>query len=334
MPTVAELAAALRPLFAATTGAMDAVVVARRPNAYTSSSRSEVVTIRDPRGDHRNYLVKYDRGGRDPTPSCRHGIDYCGRVYESLLAALPLCHLRTLGTIRVGPTAVPALVIEHLDDSFRVGEAPEVSGILAAAEWCGCFHHLAEPRQSEPALGFLVRYDRGYYHAWADRAERLAATAARSGAWLSRACAAFHEMAGDLAAAPTTIIHGEMSPQNVLWRNGEIYPVDWESAAIGPGEIDLAALLFGWQEETVRSPLATVAGCRRRSTVQPRTRSSPRNRRGGWRRLKGRSAGWQPAVPIADAIGLPDRTVAQVGNLRTPSLLRFALDARARPRSE
>ena len=251
MPTGAELAAALRPLFAATTGAMDAVVVARRPNAYTSSSRSEVVTIRDPRGDHRNYLVKYDRGGRDPTPSCRHGIDYCGRVYESLLAALPLCHLRTLGTIRVGPTAVPALVIEHLDDSFRVGEAPEVSGILAAAEWCGCFHHLAEPRQSEPALGFLVRYDRGYYQAWADRAERLAATAARSGAWLSRACAAFHEMAGDLAAAPTTIIHGEMSPQNVLWRNGEIYPVDWESAAIGPGEIDLAALLLGWPEETV-----------------------------------------------------------------------------------
>ena len=251
MPTAVDLAAALRPLLVATFGAEDAVVVARRPNAYTSSSRSEVVTIRVPRGDHRNYLVKYDRGRRDPAPSCRHGIDYCGRVYESLLARLPLRHLRTLGTVRVGPTAVPALVIEHLDDSFRVGEAPEVSGILAAAEWCGCFHHLAAPRQGDRELDFLVRYDRGYYRAWADRAERLAAGAARSDAWLGRACAAFREMAGDLAAAPTTIIHGEMSPQNVLWRDGEIYPVDWESAAVGPGEIDLAALLFGWPDETV-----------------------------------------------------------------------------------
>ncbi|MBU6310084.1 MAG: phosphotransferase [Planctomycetes bacterium] len=249
LPTDEALAAALRPLFALTTGADNAVVVGRRPNAYTSSSQSEVVTIRDPAGDHHNYLVKYDRGGLESAPSCRHGIAYCGRVYDALLATLPLRHLRTLGTIRVGPTGLTALVIEHLDDSLRVGEAPEVSGILAAAEWCGCFHHLAEPRRTEPALGFLVRYDRDYYLAWADRAERFAA--GRSTTWLGRACAAFREMTGDLSAAPTTIIHGEMSPQNVLWRNGEIYPVDWESAAIGPGEIDIAALLFGWPEETV-----------------------------------------------------------------------------------
>jgi thiamine kinase-like enzyme len=33
---------------------------------------------------------------------------------------------------------------------------------------------------------------------------------------------------------------------NVLARGREVYPIDWESTAIGPGEVDLAAILEGW----------------------------------------------------------------------------------------
>ena len=32
-------------------------------------------------------------------------------------------------------------------------------------------------------------------------------------------------------------------------KKGVIYPIDWESAAIGPGEIDLASLTEDWDEE-------------------------------------------------------------------------------------
>jgi len=247
LPTDDELSTALRRLLPAS----GATVTARRPNAYTSSSRSEVVTVRTDDGDHLDFLVKYDRGSPDPLPSCRHGIDYCARVYEAVVAAAPLQHLLTLGTIRIGAGSLPALVLEHLDGAFRVGEAPEVSGILSAAEWCGCFHRWAEPRRDAVELAFLARYDADYYRAWADAALRRAAEAAALSPWLLEVCAAYRDLAGVLAAAPATIIHGEMSPQNVLWLDGEIYPIDWESAAIGPGEIDLAALLFGWPEETV-----------------------------------------------------------------------------------
>jgi hypothetical protein len=226
-------------------------VVTRRPNAYTSSSRSEVVTIHTGAGDTLELLVKYERREADPFPSCRHGIDYCARVYQAVVAAAPLQHLLTLGTIRIGAGSLPALVLEHLDGAFRVGEAPEVSGILSAAEWCGCFHRWAEPRHASVDLAFLARYDADYYRAWADRCVRLAASAANAPRWLERLCADYRSMAVTLATAPATIIHGEMSPQNVLWHDGEIYPIDWESAAIGPGEIDLAALLFGWPDETI-----------------------------------------------------------------------------------
>jgi len=247
LPSDDDLSAALRRLMPAT----GATVSGRRPNAYTSSSRSEVVTVRTDDGGHLELLVKYDRGEPDPFPSCRHGIDYCARVYQAVVAAAPLQHLLTLGTIRIGRGSLPALVLEHLDGAFRVGEAPEVSGILSAAEWCGCFHRWAESRCDAVDLAFLARYDADYYRAWADVALRRAADAGALSAWLLAVCTAYRDLADLLAAAPVTIIHGEMSPQNVLWLEGEIYPIDWESAAIGPGEIDLAALLFGWPEETV-----------------------------------------------------------------------------------
>lgn len=247
LPSDADLETALRRLLPAS----GAAVTARRPNAYTSSSRSEIVTVRTDDGGRLELLVKYDRGTSDPFPSCRHGIDYCARVYNSVVAAAPLQHLLTLGTVRIGPASLPALVLEHLDGSLRVGEAPEVSGILSAAEWCGCFHRWAEPRRDAVDLAFLARYDAAYYRAWADAALRHAAEANAPVPWLPAVCAAYRDLVDVLTAAPATIIHGEMSPQNVLWLDGEIYPIDWESAAIGPGEIDLAALLFGWPEETV-----------------------------------------------------------------------------------
>jgi thiamine kinase-like enzyme len=32
-------------------------------------------------------------------------------------------------------------------------------------------------------------------------------------------------------------------------KEGIIYPVDWESAAVAPGEIDLASLIEGWDKD-------------------------------------------------------------------------------------
>jgi aminoglycoside phosphotransferase (APT) family kinase protein len=57
-----------------------------------------------------------------------------------------------------------------------------------------------------------------------------------------------------LLRLPVTLIHGEFYPSNVLVkRDGDrirVCPVDWETAAIGPGLLDLAALTSGrWTEK-------------------------------------------------------------------------------------
>ena len=247
-----EMLIALQPLCAdAAQPAHGLTIVGRRSNAYTSSSRSEVVTVQLPSGTRRELLVKYARDVQDPEPRCRQGIEYCASVYRSLVAQLPLSHLTAWGTIRIGDPPVTGLVIDHLWPCLRVSEAPDDSGIVAAAEWCGLFHRFGETVRQDKSLGFLVRYDLSHYRAWAARAKAIAAATGGTPAWLTRLCATFEERCVALADASATTIHGEFGPQNVLWQDGAIYPIDWESAAIGPGEIDLAALLFNWPADIV-----------------------------------------------------------------------------------
>jgi len=252
LPDDRELLAALRPLLASAVPSGHVLEIAgRRRNEYTSSSRSEVVTVCLPSGTSRELLVKYAREVPDPEPRCRQGIEYCGRVYRHLVARLPISHLTAWGRVEVGDPPVRGLVIDFLSPCLRVAEAPDESGIVAAAEWCGRFHCYGESMQQDDSLAFLVRYDRAHYRAWAARAVAITAAAGGTPAWLTRLCAEFDALTAVLADAPATIIHGEFGPQNVLWQDGEIYPVDWESAAVGPGEIDLAALLFNWPVDVV-----------------------------------------------------------------------------------
>jgi aminoglycoside phosphotransferase (APT) family kinase protein len=55
------------------------------------------------------------------------------------------------------------------------------------------------------------------------------------------------------------VVHGEFSPANVLLRDGEVYPVDWESAAMAPGELDLAFFTLGWPRRLRRRVEAAYA---------------------------------------------------------------------------
>ena len=120
--------------------------------------------------------------------------------------------------------------------------------MAAAATWAGEFHAHFEAPLADPvsALEWLPRYDAAYYAGWARRTLALTG-AARD--WLARLCTRFAEAAGELFQAPPAVIHGEYYPQNLLVRDGTVYPVDWESVAVAPGEIDLASLTQGWPEE-------------------------------------------------------------------------------------
>src|SRR5207253_7531343 len=56
----------------------------------------------------------------------------------------------------------------------------------------------------------------------------------------------FQDMLPNLLEGPRTIIHGECFGSNIVYQNSISRPIDWQSAAIAPGEIDLASLTLAW----------------------------------------------------------------------------------------
>jgi len=256
LPDGASVVAAVTPLVAAATDRAAVTLVARRPNPCFSTAPTEIITLDVPKRGHVELFLKYDRGSIDPEPRCRHGLAYCGQAYASLVRRTALPHVACLGLVEVGSPPHALLVFEYLAGALRVNETADESGVIAAAEWCGRLHAWGVGAVDDPAVAFLVRYDLDYYREWAKRARTLAAALGPVPPWLARFCSEFESLAVALAAAERTTIHGEFGPQNVLWRDSVVYPVDWESAAIGPGVIDLATLLFAWPADVVHRGVA------------------------------------------------------------------------------
>jgi len=81
--------------------------------------------------------------------------------------------------------------------------------------------------------------------------------------------AAFIEAAASLLTGHEVIIHGEYTPHNVLLDGSTIYAIDWESAAIGPGEIDVASLTDLWPDDLVKPAIAAYLSERWGDDVDP-----------------------------------------------------------------
>ena len=97
---------------------------------------------------------------------------------------------------------------------------------------------------------FLLRLDAEYLHAWADRAvETVRDLYPDAAAGLERVVRDYGRVSALLGRQPPTLVHNDLSPKNVLADRSEppaaIYFVDWETAGVGCGLMDLAHLKYG-----------------------------------------------------------------------------------------
>jgi hypothetical protein len=214
-----------------------AELLSREENWYGSTFASEIVTVRTSLGVRRVF--------------CKHGVDYVdarsglhrgpgyeARVYSAIDGPLEGLAPRFFGSFEheVGVT----LVLSCLPNALRVNKAGD-DALISASERLGRLHRSFDDLT---IVADLNRYDATHFEDWV-RALDEHPLAPRISASLSPILGGQFDWVDALGRAPATFVHGELFPSNVLVSDGTVHFVDWETAGVGPGELDLCALTLG-----------------------------------------------------------------------------------------
>jgi hypothetical protein len=250
MPDLQTLTRVLTGILAENKASNDRVtILARERNPRMCTYPSEVVVCQLADGPELKLLCKYE-GGRDHKAyGHRGGTAYEAKVYRQVLQSLTVSTPTFYGAHTDTVTGETWLFLEYYDNSLRVEDSPDPAVLKAAARWLGRFHRTNETLRLAASLPFLNRYTAGYYLSWVNRTSLFAEHLHRCFPWLATLCQRFEDVVVALLEPTSVVIHGEYYPNNILFCQGTIYPIDWEAAAVAIGEIDLASLIEGWPEE-------------------------------------------------------------------------------------
>ena len=230
-------------------------VVRREANPNEAYYPSEVLTCRFHTGPERRLLLKYA-----PDPNEMYGGHLTGPeneqlVYDHVLTR-PRCSVPAFyGCYRDPLTNALWSVAEYIEGGECLGRMhPQARWMGLAARWVGAFHATGQDSDSPGERPPLQRYDAPFYRQWA------VSTAAFEGdrrAWLTELVGRYDRVVERLLAQPQVVVHGDYFWDNIVVREGTVFPVDWERGAVGVGEIDLATLIVGWETQP-----DVVAACR------------------------------------------------------------------------
>jgi thiamine kinase-like enzyme len=219
-------------------------VIDRVPFKGSSTFPVELISCQFEDGNLVKLFGKYLGGLGPNNHGHRGGVEYEIKVYDQLIQKLPLNKAHFWGQCYFEEENDTLLLMEYLEGSKSLKGNPDINLYLNAAAWIARMHVFFEG--NIPA--FVKRYDANYYSVWLDRMLNVPEVmAARS--WLKDMIDYFRSHLHILTDTPQTLIHGEYYSKNILIRDGDVFPVDWESAACAPAEIDLAAIIEARKEE-------------------------------------------------------------------------------------
>jgi Ser/Thr protein kinase RdoA (MazF antagonist) len=253
-----ELVAALEQILSA-----EVVSLSRRPSPYRTSAAIEELTVRVGDGRRLELVLKdvsaegLSTAARRAKPLGLHDPAREIEVYRRILAPLGLGTPELVGALVEPDIGRHWLFLERVPgvELYQVGN---LELWQAVARWLAGFHTRSRDLALEVAdAARLVVYDEPYYRSWLERARRFV-TAPAARRWLAWLAARHGRFVDELLALPRTLVHGELYASNVLVVDSHdatrVAPVDWESAGIGPGPVDLAALVAGdWSDEDRRA---------------------------------------------------------------------------------
>lgn len=224
-------------------------VLERRPNPFASSFPSEIVECRWADGAERPILIKEHMAGIHDGYGYWEGAGYEASVYLRVLAGLDLGTPRYLGSWLDEAARRHFMAIEYVS-GLRLNKAP-MERLADVARWTATLHARASARAM--ADEEVRRYDDSFFRGWSGRALEFIRQVRPASSWVRPLMRYFDTVCiPQLLAADQVLVHGELYPENVIVSPDRVCTVDWQSAAIGAGEIDLASLLEGyWPEDIV-----------------------------------------------------------------------------------
>ena len=182
-------------------------------------------------------------------------------VYRTLLEPVALGTPTCYGTVCDDARGRYWLLLEKIPgvELYQVGELEVWQEV---ARWSARLHTRFDEGVPRRAARRLLRYDASFYRRWPARAlaNLLQVGSARPAAPVrefTRLANSYDRVVERLVALERTFIHGEFYASNILVAQTggprRVSPVDWEMAALGPGLIDLAALISGWSDPNRRA---------------------------------------------------------------------------------
>ena len=224
------------------------IVLSRKPGIFTSTFPTEIITCKFNEEQPIHLFCKYVAHTDGEDFGHRGGVEYEIRIYDEVLRNVPIPSVKFYGKCYFPETNVTMMVLEYLNDSLRIFKINKPKLLLnEAASLIGRLHNFFELKTPS----FIKNYDEAHYRVWIEKFESIAYKFKSKHPWVINLFTYYLENINILITNPRTLIHGEYYPHNIIVQNHIIYIIDWESAAVGPGEIDLASLLDGWEEPEI-----------------------------------------------------------------------------------
>jgi aminoglycoside phosphotransferase (APT) family kinase protein len=245
----AQLPAPLARVVATALGGEGRVrAVEARRSPFSGVSPADTVTVELEHGETIRLWVKRLSVDGDGHPD-KTVPDREPRVYAALLAdtGLPVPHC--YGCARDPSTGERELVLEQIRDWDLRYHGVETWEVAFRA--LGRLHHRFMTRADDLRRAtFLLRLDAGYVQRWRDRAiDALARSEPVLGRRLEARGDKYEHVAALIDRQPPTLVHNDLAPKNVIADTSHDPPricfVDWETAGVGCGALDVVHLLHG-----------------------------------------------------------------------------------------
>jgi hypothetical protein len=232
------------------------VTIVNREQMEEGSFPKELVTCRIEDGRQVQLFCKYTGGYSHASHGHRGGVPYEAEVYRHVLEPLRVSTPGFRG-MHTGAGANDVwFVLDYIPNALRLNQPDDPDmAMVVAASWLGSFHGVAEKRLPSPSI--INPYTADYYRGWSRRTVEFSEDAGLDLPWLRSLCSQYEDIGPQMLSSAPTVIHGEFYPRNVLFRDYRIFPVDWESAAIAAGEIDLVTMTDCWDDQ-VKARCATA----------------------------------------------------------------------------